>query len=315
MTTTTADFDTRAFRRALGNFATGITIITAESPDGIKAGVTANSFNSVSMDPPLILWSIDKGSKAIDVFRTASHFTVNILASDQAHLSNNFAKSGDDKYADIDYKPGLGNAPVFDGVSGYFECEPWEFVEGGDHWIIIGKVVNFVDEGRPPLVYHQGGYSMVIPHPRFQKPAESDQKDAERCMLSSPLGNNLFYLMIQAVNSSHANFVSQHLKVGLRNSESRLLLVLDSASDHATPADLQKAVAMPAREIKEAMQTLESKGLLTGDLENHQLTDAGHAKLKELWDIVLAEQERVFSGLSESELEIFKKALKLAVSA
>lgn len=315
MTTTTADFDTRAFRRALGNFATGITIITAKGPDGQKVGVTANSFNSVSMDPPLILWSIDKRSSALETFRESSHFAVNILASDQSDLSNNFAKPQDDKYAGVEHLDGEGGAPVFENVAGYFECETWQFVEGGDHWIIIGKVVNFVDAGRPPLVYHQGAYSMVIPHPRFQKPTESDQQDAESCMLSSPLGNNLFYLMIQAVNASHANFTSQHLKVGLRNSESRLLLVLDSASSQATPSDLQKAVAMPAREIEEAMHNLQNKELLKGDLENHQLTEAGQAKLNELWEIVRAEQERVFSSLTESELEIFKKALKMAVSA
>lgn len=315
MTETTAEFDTRAFRRALGNFATGITIVTAKGPDGEKVGVTANSFNSVSMDPPLILWSIDKRSSALETFRNASHFAVNILASDQSDLSNNFAKPQDDKYANIQYLDGMGGAPVFEGVAGYFECESWQFVEGGDHWIIIGKVENFVDASKPPLVYHQGGYSMVIPHPRFQKPTEGDQRTAEKCMLSSPLGDNLFYLMIQAVNSSHANFVKQHLKVGLRNSESRLLLVLDSANTSATPADLQKAVAMPAREIEEAMHTLQSKGLLTGDLHDHELTEAGHAKLNELWDIVRAEQERVFSGLNDSELEIFKKALKMAVSA
>jgi len=315
MTTTTNEFDTRAFRRALGNFATGITVVTAKGPDGKKVGVTANSFNSVSMDPPLILWSIDKRSSALETFREASHFAVNILASDQSDLSNNFARPQDDKYADVKHLDGAGGAPVFEGVAGYFECENYQFVEGGDHWIIIGKVVNFVDASRPPLVYHQGGYSMVIPHPRFQKPSEDETKAGESCLLSSPLGNNLFYLMIQAVNSSHANFVSQHLKVGLRNSESRLLLVLDSADDTTSPADLQKAVAMPAREIEEAMHTLASKGLLKGTLENHQLTYAGHAKLKELWDIVRAEQERVFSSLNDSEMEIFKKALKMAVSA
>jgi flavin reductase (DIM6/NTAB) family NADH-FMN oxidoreductase RutF len=312
---TTTEFDTRAFRRALGNFATGITIVTAKGPDGQKVGVTANSFNSVSMDPPLILWSIDKRSSALETFQDAKHFAVNILASDQSELSNNFAKPQDNKYANIDYLDGLGGAPVFEGVAGYFECETDQFIEGGDHWIIIGKVVSFVDASRPPLVYHQGGYSMVIPHPRFQKTAEDGQQCSESCLLDSPLGNNLFYLMIQAVNASHANFVSQHLKVGLRNSESRLLMVLDSASSETTLADLQKAVAMPAREIEEAMHTLQTKGLLTGDLQNHQLTNAGHEKLKELWDIVRAEQDRVFSNLDDSEMEVFKKALRMAVSA
>ncbi|MCG7200244.1 flavin reductase [Marinobacter pelagius] len=315
MTSANTDFDTRAFRRALGNFATGITVVTATAPDGRKAGVTANSFNSVSMDPPLILWSIDKRSSALDIFKASSHFAVNILASDQSDLSNNFAKPQDDKYANVEHLDGLGNAPIFEGVSGYFECETYEFVEGGDHWIIIGKVANFMDAGKPPLVYHQGAYSMVIPHPRFQKSSDPEAESQSACMLSSPLGDNLFYLMIQAVNASHNNFVKQQLNAGMRNSESRLLLVLDSAGSQTTTAELQRAVAMPAREIEEAMHNLKNKGLLKGDLHQHELTGAGHEKLKELWDIVRSEQERVFANLNDSELEIFKKALRMAVSA
>lgn len=91
-------FDSRAFRRALGNFATGVTIATATAPDGSRAGVTANSFNSVSLEPPLILWSIDKRSSSLAVFQQASHFAVNILAADQIDLSNQFARPRDDKF-------------------------------------------------------------------------------------------------------------------------------------------------------------------------------------------------------------------------
>jgi flavin reductase (DIM6/NTAB) family NADH-FMN oxidoreductase RutF len=99
-------FDPRAFRRALGNFATGVTVVTAADASGRKVGVTANSFNSVSLDPPLVLWSIDKRSSSHGVFEEASHFAVNVLAADQIDLSNNFARPRDDRFAEIAYEPG-----------------------------------------------------------------------------------------------------------------------------------------------------------------------------------------------------------------
>ena len=139
-------FDPRAFRRALGNFATG---------------VTANSFNSVSLDPPLVLWSIDKRSNSHAVFEEASHFAVNVLAADQVHLSNNFARPREDRFALIEYEPGEGGSPVFADCSARFHCEKYQQVDGGDHWIMIGKVVAFDDFGRAPLLYHQGAYAEV----------------------------------------------------------------------------------------------------------------------------------------------------------
>ncbi len=108
-----SEFDTRAFRRALGNFATGVTVVTAATANGRKVGVTANSFNSVSLDPPLVLWSIDKRSNSHEVFEEASHFAVNVLAADQIDLSNNFARPKDDRFAEIEYQPGEGGSPVF----------------------------------------------------------------------------------------------------------------------------------------------------------------------------------------------------------
>ena len=105
-------FDARAFRRALGNFATGVTVITAADASGRKVGVTANSFNSVSLDPPLILWSLDKRSSSHAVFEAAEHFAVNVLAADQIDLSNTFARPSEDRFAGIEHEEGEGGAPL-----------------------------------------------------------------------------------------------------------------------------------------------------------------------------------------------------------
>ena len=103
---------TRQFRNALGSFATGVTIITARSPDGVDVGVTANSFNSVSLDPPMILWSIAKTSTSFDVFMAAEHFAVHILSSEQEGLSGRFAKSNTDKFSGLTVERGPGGVPL-----------------------------------------------------------------------------------------------------------------------------------------------------------------------------------------------------------
>ncbi|MFK4753529.1 flavin reductase family protein [Oceanobacter antarcticus] len=181
-TQTATDFDPKAFRRALGNFATGVTVITACTPNGVQTGVTANSFNSVSLDPALVLWSIMKSSASVDIFEQASHFAVNVLAADQINLSNHFARPSDDKFARIDYEKGLGNAPLLPGCAARFQCEKYQRIDGGDHWILLGKVVAFDDIGRAPLLYHGGAYSAVIPHTVIphndRKPGDSNQQTA-----------------------------------------------------------------------------------------------------------------------------------------
>jgi flavin reductase (DIM6/NTAB) family NADH-FMN oxidoreductase RutF/DNA-binding MarR family transcriptional regulator len=314
MTDANNALDPRQFRRALGNFASGVTIVTAAGPDGRKVGVTANSFNSVSLEPPLILWSLDKRSSAWDVFRTASHFTVNILASDQIALSNHFARPQDDKFAGIEHGTGLGGAPIFDGCSGNFQCANYQQIDAGDHWIMIGKVEHFEDFSRTPLVYHQGGYAMVLPHPRGRKPEPSEAANESTEMLNTKLGDNLFYLMVQAASATHGHFIQKHLTLGLRNIESRLLMVLDSAPN-ASLAELQQAVSMPVREVEDAMDTLHAKGYLDINGDTHQVTPNGHAKLESLWDMVRKAQDEIFSGLSEGELEVFKKSLRLAIAS
>ncbi len=154
---------TRAFRNALGNFATGVTIVTACGGNDTLAGVTANSFNSVSLDPPLVLWSLDVGSPSLRIMEECSHFCVHILSARQHDLCMNFARSGEHKFADVEFERGLGNAPLFDGCLARFECRNVVHHEGGDHVIIVGEVENFeVNEG-DPLIFFRGKLGEVCP--------------------------------------------------------------------------------------------------------------------------------------------------------
>lgn len=152
-------FDTRAFRNALGSFATGITVVTAIAPDGTPLGLTVSSFNSVSLEPPLVLWSLTANSLCLPAFEQASHFAVNVLAADQEDLSNRFASRADDKYTGLAWSAGLGGAPLLPGTCASFECANLARHPGGDHLIFIGQVERFNhDPAREPLVFQGGRY-------------------------------------------------------------------------------------------------------------------------------------------------------------
>lgn len=157
-------FDSREFRRALGRFATGITVVTARAADGTIAGLTVNSFNSVSLDPPLVLWSLGRDSPSHEIFEAASHFAVNVLSSEQMEISNQFARSGGNKFAGVDWTPGTHGAPLLPGCCAWFECRVAARHPGGDHTIFIGEVEKIRDDvTRAPLVYFGGEYCFVTP--------------------------------------------------------------------------------------------------------------------------------------------------------
>ena len=150
-------FDPRTYRDALGQFATGVTIITARDADNRPVGVTANSFNSVSLDPPLVLWSLAKSSRSMPAFEQAIDFNVHILASDQDALSNRFASRSADKFAGLDI--GEDGPPLLDGCTARFRCKTRHSYEGGDHVIFVGEVVGFEHDEKPPLLFHNGDYA------------------------------------------------------------------------------------------------------------------------------------------------------------
>jgi flavin reductase (DIM6/NTAB) family NADH-FMN oxidoreductase RutF len=154
--------DPKDFRNALGTFATGVTIITAAGSDGKPYGLTCNSFASVSLNPPLVLWSLGMFSQALSVFQNASHFTVNVLGASQQALANKFAKSSEDKFAGVEWKPGLGNAPILAESVANFQCRAANRYYGGDHIIFLGAVEAYTYSRREPLLFARGGYGQFL---------------------------------------------------------------------------------------------------------------------------------------------------------
>ena len=149
----------RAFRDALGSFATGVTIATTLAEDEAPVGVTASSFNSVSLDPPLVLWSLAKSAQSRAAFTSSGHFAVHVLAASQQDLSDRFARSGVDKFAGLEWEAGELGSPLFPDFAARFECKTRHEYEGGDHVILVGEVVAFEANDVPPLLFHAGSYA------------------------------------------------------------------------------------------------------------------------------------------------------------
>ena len=152
---------TLRLREALGNFVTGITVITTRS-EGELHGLTANSFSSVSLEPPLVLFSLSRTADCFDAFERTEAFAVNVLRSDQEALSSRFATKNVDKWTHVGWRPGYGDCPLLDGAVATFECRVTARHEGGDHVIYVGEVVEFAHHpGAEPLAFLRGRYAKV----------------------------------------------------------------------------------------------------------------------------------------------------------
>lgn len=157
-------FDSRQLRNVLGTFTTGVTIVTTRDAKGVPHGVTANSFSSVSLEPPLVLWSQALTSRSLPAFRDSDHFAVNILADDQVAISQHFARQQEDKFANMEYSDGLGRVPVLQGTVAHFECVKVASYPAGDHIIYLGRVERLSHSGRRPLAFAHGRYMVPYAH-------------------------------------------------------------------------------------------------------------------------------------------------------
>lgn len=154
--------DTRELRNALGSFATGVAVITTLAADGTPVGVTANSFASVSLDPPMILWMPGRHLRSIGHFKSADRFAVNVLAKDQATLSRRFSTPGEEKFQGLSVAEGLGGIPLIENALATFEASTATLHEAGDHYIILGNVERYSYRAGEPLVFHGGAYCDLL---------------------------------------------------------------------------------------------------------------------------------------------------------
>lgn len=158
----------REIRNLLGQFATGVTIITTRSQDGRKIGMTANSFSSLSLDPPLILWSLSKTAPSLPDFIEAQHFAIHMLAQEHHHLSGHFARGAEDKFAGISHQECAVGVPLLSDALATLLCRNVNQYEGGDHLIFIGQIEHYQQRAGEPLLFHAGKYRIASEHPELK---------------------------------------------------------------------------------------------------------------------------------------------------
>lgn len=148
--------DSRHFRDALSQFATGVTVITTRLDDGSFLGLTASSFNSVSLDPPLVLWSLSNQARSMPVFTANSHYVINVLSASQERLAMRFAERREDRFSGVEFTLSATGQPILSGASAWFECHNRSRYPEGDHVIFVGEVESCAVSPQAPLVYHGG---------------------------------------------------------------------------------------------------------------------------------------------------------------
>ncbi|AJS59813.1 flavin reductase family protein [Paenibacillus sp. IHBB 10380] len=149
------------FKEVMGNYPTGVTVITTVDEHGVPLGLTVNSFASVSLDPLLVLWSIDKRVSTYQTFIKTDKFAVHVLSADQGDICSLFASRDTDRFGNCEWKLSEHNLPIISGASGVMQCKTFKTIEAGDHIILIGEVVDIVSENKEPLLYHKRKFGKI----------------------------------------------------------------------------------------------------------------------------------------------------------
>lgn len=303
--------DSRQFRDALGAFATGVTIVTTQDGAGKDAGMTVNSFSSVSLDPPMVLWSLAKNAHSHEAFLKAGFFGVHILSADQTDLSSRFATRGIDKFAGLRLERGHGNVPLLDGCAARFECKTVFRYEGGDHDILVGEVVSFEKFERESLLFVAGRYATARnkPAPIPQDPSAETTSRSTETSLQILLGRAMYQCQL-GIRPELA-----------RNSLTELQHIILFCIGYYMPdsmAELIRLVGMTGRRVTQSdVDKLIARGLLThmeapsqGDSMRWRLTDDGQAILAKIAAMTKAIEDDALVDLDYLEIPAFKEMLR-----
>jgi 3-hydroxy-9,10-secoandrosta-1,3,5(10)-triene-9,17-dione monooxygenase reductase component len=301
------DMDARALRDALGAFATGVTIVTTRAEDGTDIGLTANSFSSVSLAPPMVLWSLAKSAASIGAFREARYFAVHVLAADQDGLSARFATRGIEKFAGLAVERGREEIPLLGGCTARFECRTAFQYEGGDHVIFVGEVENLTHSERPPLVFHGGRYGMVR---RRDAPPASPVRDHG----SSISPDDVLYHLSRAFYHIRHDAQEERRQRGWTDDEYMALVAL-GREDGRTVDEINAFTLFRGRRVTpDVVRSLAARGLASvaepvrGDSIVH-LTPAGRQAMIEIIAIMKSTEADALEGLDFSEIQLLKQLL------
>lgn len=309
---------TRQFRAALGAFATGVTIVTTRNKAGEDIGLTANSFNSVSLDPPMVLWSLARKSLSLPAFLESGYFAVHVLAADQEDLSVTFATRGVDKFAGLAVTRGAGGIPLIPGCSALFQCKTAFNSEGGDHVIFVGEVQDFEHFSRPPLVFHSGRYAVAV-----EKPAASPPPNREDNEPDSSFRQDFLISLLERAHFQLLRSLRRDLESHCLNQDQWSVLSALGISGNCTVAELDRLLWYTGKRVKhELLASLAVGGFVqleggydahTGAYDRHArvtLTETGKRVVLELVAAAKAAESDAERSLGYDEIQLLKKALR-----
>lgn len=301
-----ARFDPKEFRKTLGTFTTGVTIITTRAADGTPIGLTANSFNSVSLDPPMVLWSLAKTSRNLDAFNDAGNWAVHILSVEQQELSDRFAKSSENKFAGVEVQSGIADLPLLSGCSSRLQCKTLFKYEGGDHIIFVGEVLDFDRNDIPPLVFHAGSYAVAAR--KFGQPPISSKGQG------TEVGDDfLGFLLPRAHYQIYARSRQEHLRHGVSESEFFVLVSL-IGRDGRSLEDIESMFSLTGHHITtDVVQGLENLNLVTAKGSELHLTDKGRELTVQIIAGLKAIESDILTSFGEWDAVALKMLLKQLV--
>nr|WP_017934591.1 flavin reductase [Nocardioides sp. Iso805N] len=245
-----APADGRAFRRALGQFATGVTVIGTVH-EGRGYAMAANSFSAVSLEPPLVLWSIRKESKSAPAFTSSGHFSINVLEEAQTAVSNALGRSHEDPLSQVDWSAGVHGDPLLSGCLAQFECTTESVVDGGDHHILVGRVERFARFEGKPLLFAQGEYGWL-----------GRRSDTGSSQLAAAPSEEMLFMSLLRDAEQHMStlFDSYRRQLGLTPTATRILNHLAHSSD--TVEGLQRSTPIAPQAIDDSLAELMQAGLV-----------------------------------------------------
>nr|WP_295083622.1 flavin reductase [uncultured Roseateles sp.] len=303
--------DPKDFRRALGMFATGVTIVTTQAADGTPVGITANSFNSVSLQPPMVLWSLAKNARSLPAFSEAEYWNVHILANEQEPLSNRFARAGEDKFAGLPLDQADNGMPLLPGCSARFQCRTAFRYEGGDHIIFVGEVLAYDSSGLPPLLYVTGNYALAA---RKAAPVSTDPAaDTSQALYSE---NLMGYLLGRAHYQFMGGFRNRLKERALSDADFFVLSTLSVQAPLSASA-LAEHVSYTGIDIGPlALGSLCERGLLDQtEAGLYQLSTSGRDLVLHVLAAAKAVEADLVGRMGEAEAALLRNLLKQAIGA
>lgn len=296
--------DGRALRRCLGQFPTGVTIVTARHGERL-VGMAVNSFAAVSLAPPLVLWSIRRESSSAQDFLQAGHYAVSVLADDQVELSQLFGSSHPERFEHARWQAGLQGAPLIEGAIAHLECRLEQVHEGGDHLILVGHVERYARFEGAPLLFTQGHYGVAQEHPALAETAPQSSQSAATELSDSELLRQLIY----ASQRLSLDFESHRQALGLTMPMSRLLNRLQEGT--CDPAVLGSATYLEPEEVADGLAGLEQQGLVCRrDDGRLELSATGRERQAAVAGSADHYMKDKLGQVAEADLAAFKRVLQ-----